>query len=146
MSDPKTPPRAIPAWQRATPAHEAPVSSPTESATETATASTETNPSESTISTEQKRDAPELADPVATSTSNAERKQETLLQQAARFLQDPSIANSSRERKVAFLRGKGISDENVEQLLGKEEVASNAAVQSAPKSTVQVGLIDLMLV
>lgn len=44
----------------------------------------------------------------------------TLREQAAKFLQDPSIQNADRERKVAFLESKGVQREDIEALLGKD--------------------------
>lgn len=49
----------------------------------------------------------------------------TLREQAAKFLQDPSIQDADRERKIAFLVSKGVKRDDIEALLGKdpEEVA-----------------------
>ncbi|KIW77366.1 hypothetical protein Z517_09812 [Fonsecaea pedrosoi CBS 271.37] len=43
-----------------------------------------------------------------------------LLEQARKFLEDESIQNASRERKVAFLEKKGVQAEEIEKLLGPE--------------------------
>jgi len=44
----------------------------------------------------------------------------TLREQAAKFLQDPSIQDADRERKVAFLESKGVQRDDIEALLGKD--------------------------
>jgi hypothetical protein len=49
-----------------------------------------------------------------------------LLEQASRFLQDPSIRDAPRGRKVTFLESKGVRSEEVEELLGKT-IAEDAA-------------------
>jgi hypothetical protein len=48
-----------------------------------------------------------------------------LLEQASRFLEDPSIRDAPRERKVAFLESKGVKHEEVESLLGAETQGNN---------------------
>lgn len=41
-----------------------------------------------------------------------------LLEQASRFLDDPTIRDAPREKKIAFLESKGVSVEDIETLLG----------------------------
>ncbi|KAK5043305.1 hypothetical protein LTR13_001076 [Exophiala sideris] len=48
-----------------------------------------------------------------------------LLEQARKFLEDESIRDASRERKVAYLETKGLSSEQIEQLLGTEPQPSS---------------------
>ncbi|KAL1792600.1 hypothetical protein ACET3X_009107 [Alternaria dauci] len=43
-----------------------------------------------------------------------------LLEQASRFLEDATIRDAPREKKVAFLQSKGVRTEDIETLLGKE--------------------------
>jgi hypothetical protein len=43
-----------------------------------------------------------------------------LLDQASRFLEDDTIRDAPREKKVAFLQSKGVSAEDIESLLGTE--------------------------
>jgi hypothetical protein len=50
----------------------------------------------------------------------------SLLEQATRFLEDPAIRDTPRERKVAFLESKGVDDKEIETLLGAESHQSNA--------------------
>jgi hypothetical protein len=43
-----------------------------------------------------------------------------LLEQAKRFLDDSTIRDAPREKKVAFLESKGVSADDIETLLGAE--------------------------
>jgi hypothetical protein len=43
-----------------------------------------------------------------------------LREQASRFLEDPSIRDAPRERKVAFLESKGVKHVEIASLLGAE--------------------------
>ncbi|KAF2470569.1 uncharacterized protein BDR25DRAFT_303653 [Lindgomyces ingoldianus] len=45
----------------------------------------------------------------------------SLLDQASRFLEDPTIRNAPREKKVAFLQSKGVTKEDIAQLLGDQQ-------------------------
>ncbi|KAI1612901.1 peroxisomal membrane anchor protein conserved region-domain-containing protein [Exophiala viscosa] len=47
-----------------------------------------------------------------------------LLDQARKFLEDESIRDAPRERKVAYLETKGLNPEQIEQLLGSEPQSS----------------------
>lgn len=40
------------------------------------------------------------------------------LETARRFLEDENVKDQSRDKKVAFLKGKGIEDGDIEKLLG----------------------------
>lgn len=57
----------------------------------------------------------------------------TLREQAAKFLQDPSLRDADRERKIAFLESKGVKRDDIEALLEKnpEEVAVQACWRCA---------------
>ena len=44
----------------------------------------------------------------------------SLLEQASKFLEDPSIRDAPRDRKASFLETKGLSKDDVEKLLGAE--------------------------
>ncbi|KAF2116483.1 peroxisomal membrane anchor protein conserved region-domain-containing protein [Lophiotrema nucula] len=44
----------------------------------------------------------------------------SLLEQASRFLEDSTIRDAPREKKVAFLQSKGVATEEIEKLLGQE--------------------------
>ncbi|KAK5304704.1 hypothetical protein LTR99_003769 [Exophiala xenobiotica] len=49
------------------------------------------------------------------------------LEQARKFLEDESIRDASRERKVAFLEKKGLSSDEIDQLLDSEHPSSSDA-------------------
>ncbi|KAJ6096453.1 hypothetical protein N7486_007199 [Penicillium sp. IBT 16267x] len=61
----------------------------------------------------------------------APTSREDLINQAARFLEDESIRDSSTDRKVAFLESKGLNSDEIQQLLGisrnLEATSSNAS-------------------
>ncbi|TQN72144.1 hypothetical protein CSHISOI_03362 [Colletotrichum shisoi] len=66
------------------------------------------------------------------------------LEVARKFLQDSETRDAPREAKEAFLKTKGISSEDIEQLLGSsaseltQEYQPNQTEQQAPKSLTQV--------
>lgn len=69
-------------------------------------------------------------------------------EKAVKWLEDPSIQNASRERKVAFLLGKGVARDDIDRLLPKkttqqtqpaqEELKTVHARQGADKAAPQV--------
>lgn len=58
--------------------------------------------------------------PVPTEDDLEEPESIGLLDQAKRFLDDSTIRDAPREKKVAFLESKGVSAEDIETLLGAE--------------------------
>src|SRR5436309_10264560 len=71
-----------------------------------------------------------------------------LLELARRWLKDESIRDSPRERKVAFLEEKGLQGDDIQKLLGTEDIvekepemktvhdsASSASTMEAPSPT-----------
>ncbi|KAF2036292.1 DUF726-domain-containing protein [Setomelanomma holmii] len=101
----------IPSWQRT------PVASST-------TSSSEPNVAIAPVPTEDDLEQPE---PSSTSTVEAptpteddleETDSSTLLDQARRFLDDTTIRDAPREKKVAFLEAKGVHARDIETLLG----------------------------
>jgi Pex14 N-terminal domain len=95
---------SIPSWQRAqstTPA--SPPTSDTEEPTQQQQA--ESTPEPGTEEFAEHRPAAEGV---------------SLLEQASKFLEDPSIQDAPRDRKAAFLETKGLSKDGVEKLLGTE--------------------------
>lgn len=48
------------------------------------------------------------------------------LQVARRFLDEDEVKSASREKKVQFLKTKGISDGDIEKLLGQSETVSES--------------------
>jgi hypothetical protein len=97
----------IPSWQRA--AAGSPVTSLSEA-------------EQQSESTEQ----PELStSPVADASTPTESDLDeseitSLVDQAKRFLDDATIRDAPREKKVAFLESKGVSADDIETLLGTE--------------------------
>ncbi len=55
-----------------------------------------------------------------------------LLEQASKFLEDDEIKDTPAERKIAFLRSKGLTDEEVYRLL---EIPHDSAEAEIPKET-----------
>jgi hypothetical protein len=98
---------SIPAWQR-TPA--ADPSSPSSTQETAPNEQIETSP------------APGVQDSAAGTKEELGTERSKLLEQASRFLEDPSIRDAPRDRKVTFLESKGVASEEIAELLGKEIV------------------------
>ncbi|KAH3908696.1 hypothetical protein HBI56_074210 [Parastagonospora nodorum] len=97
----------IPSWQLAS--AEKPVETPSEAEQQ----SEPTEPSEASTSP--------IADaPTPTESDLDEPEPSSLLDQAKRFLDDATIRDAPRQKKVAFLESKGVSAEDIETLLGAE--------------------------
>jgi hypothetical protein len=58
--------------------------------------------------------------PTPTESDLDEPESVSLLEQAKRFLDDSTIRDAPREKKVAFLESKGVSAEDIGTLLGEE--------------------------
>merc|ERR1712000_242112 len=56
------------------------------------------------------------------------------LETARRFLEDENVKDQSRDKKVAFLKGKGIEDGDIEKLLGVAEAESTDEAQPPTSS------------
>ncbi|KAI6355643.1 hypothetical protein MCOR25_008136 [Pyricularia grisea] len=52
------------------------------------------------------------------------------LDHARLFLQDEEVRQASREKKISFLRSKGVSDADIETLLGEDESSSSTSSTS----------------
>jgi hypothetical protein len=108
----------IPAWQRAS--AETPPSQPPEHDGEAETeAETE---AEAVAETHEPVEAPIPTEEDIESGDGEQQASEgmDLLEQASRFLEDETIRDAPRERKVAFLESKGVRSEDIEELLGAE--------------------------
>lgn len=57
----------------------------------------------------------------------AGRAEEDQLAVARRFLEDEEVKSATREKKVAFLKAKGIEDDDIEKLLGEAEPSQSAS-------------------
>ncbi|OBT69725.1 hypothetical protein VE03_00852 [Pseudogymnoascus sp. 23342-1-I1] len=60
----------------------------------------------------------------------------SVLEDARKFLEEDEVKDASTDKKVAFLEGKGLSSEEIHQLLGitRNLEASNPESQASPKS------------
>jgi hypothetical protein len=95
----------IPSWQRAS------ADSPTASSSESK------QQAESSQHSAQSA-LPVVQAPTPTEDDLEDSSSETLLDQASRFLDDATIRDAPREKKVAFLASKGVTAEDIETLLG----------------------------
>ena len=95
---------SIPSWQRAQ--STTPASPPTSDTEEPA----------------QQHQAESTSEPGAEESAEHRPAAEgvSLLEQASKFLEDPSIRDAPRDRKASFLETKGLSKDEVEKLLGTE--------------------------
>jgi hypothetical protein len=75
----------------------------------------------------QSPDAPSNSPTAELSAEQCTSHEETL-KQARKFLQDGQVQNTTPERKAEFLRGKGLSDADIEELL--KEVSQDARPES----------------
>jgi hypothetical protein len=96
----------IPSWQRAG------AENPIKTLSEAEQQSEPTEPEPNT--------APIVDAPIPTESDLHEPEHSVLLDQAKRFLDDATIRDAPREKKVAFLESKGVSAEDIETLLGAE--------------------------
>ncbi|KAF2741038.1 DUF726-domain-containing protein [Polyplosphaeria fusca] len=93
----------IPSWQRAASSNPPPSSSPS---------------SADNSSTPSERSEP---NPVPDA-EESPKESSPLLGQASRFLQDPTIQDAPREKKVEYLQSKGVASKHIEKLLEGENI------------------------
>jgi hypothetical protein len=55
---------------------------------------------------------------------------ETIVEQAKKFLEEEEVRNASTDKKIAFLEGKGLKNEEINALLG---VARNPEASAPPQ-------------
>ncbi|OJD35509.1 peroxin 14 17 [Diplodia corticola] len=122
MSDRKP---GIPAWQRAQP----PSSTPSDSASSASGDSPPPTPSSDSASEHADESHPE-PQPSSLDASEPPSDAALLLQQALKFLKDPSIRDAPNDRKRSFLRSKGVSEEDIQLLL------ADVKMQDTPPSSV----------
>jgi len=84
-----------------------------------------------------KSDAPawqQAAQPQVESETGSNKKQPATLDQARRFLEDPEVQKQTPERKIDFLRSKGISESDIEELLKdvSQELQTELAIVVSP--------------
>lgn len=102
----------IPDWQRAS--ADSPASSPEPEEPNAQQPAQAPTPTEEDIPSADSEEAP------SANTEDTSVESENLLEQASRFLEDPTIRDAPRERKVAFLESKGVGPEDIESLLDGE--------------------------
>jgi hypothetical protein len=106
----------IPEWQRAS-------SSSTASTNDAASSHKPEEEEEANAQQQPPAEAPTPTEDDVEQTDAEEQhssESNSLLEQAARFLDDPAIRDAPREKKTAFLESKGVSTEDIERLLGEE--------------------------
>ncbi|KAL0260491.1 hypothetical protein SLS55_004180 [Diplodia seriata] len=115
MSEPPSDKKpGIPAWQRA----QAPPTTPSDSASSASEDSRPPTPSSDSDSTSEHADEPQPeAQPSSLDANEPPKDAALLLQQALKFLKDPSIKNAPDDRKRSFLRSKGVAEEDIQLLL-----------------------------
>jgi hypothetical protein len=101
-SEKKSP--SIPSWQQ----------------TQSPSLTSKPSPKNGKTATEVHTSATELSHGDSSPTNNENVKGEPLLEQARKFLQDPTIRDEPIERKKAFLRSKGIEDKTISELFAKD--------------------------
>lgn len=82
----------------------------------TSSSSTDSGASNSTSDTAESKPSPRAA----------------LLEQAARFLEHEEIRDASRDRKIAFLEGKGLTEDEIHELLGLLPNDDGARMETTP--------------
>ena len=68
----------------------------------------------------------EAADVGESANRDSHTEDTSLLEQASRFLEDSTIRDAPREKKIAFLQSKGVATEEIEKLLGPETRTEDA--------------------
>lgn len=121
MSDSESRPDkpSVPSWQRAQPEESEPTaaaSSPTATATETET------------ETEAQTQAEVETQPETEVTASV--PEEDSLEVARKFLDDEAVRDAPWDKKVAFLKTKGIDDVGIQTLLGDEPTPTASEVRS----------------
>jgi hypothetical protein len=76
----------------------------------------------------QQQSSPETSDAAEPSSAAVSRSE--LLEQASRFLEADEIREASRGRKVAFLESKGLTNEEIQKLLGDAHSSTSDKVAS----------------
>jgi hypothetical protein len=63
---------------------------------------------------------------------------EHTLEAARKWLEDVTIRNEPRDRKIAFLKGKGLQNEEIQSLLGYEKPTASTELKTVHDSTTDV--------
>ncbi|KAK3304214.1 peroxisomal membrane anchor protein conserved region-domain-containing protein [Chaetomium strumarium] len=90
----------------------------------------------------QSPDAPSTSPSAELSAEQCTSHEETL-KQARKFLQDDQVQNTTPERKAEFLKSKGLSDADIEELL--KEISQDARPESQASSQIEEQKIETPL-
>ncbi|KAH7090544.1 hypothetical protein FB567DRAFT_438450 [Paraphoma chrysanthemicola] len=101
----------IPSWQRA--------SADKPSTSTEANVAIAPTPTEDDVEQSERSTSTTAVAPTPTEDDLEERDSTSLLDQARRFLEDPSIRDAPQEKKTAFLEAKGVHARDIEALLGE---------------------------
>ncbi|KAF2017182.1 DUF726-domain-containing protein [Aaosphaeria arxii CBS 175.79] len=120
---------SAPAWQRAQSSDSEEASSPVTSSEQHPTSEKEENenPATDTVDAVDAEGTSEAESALPASSEPSEERHEaagesqSLLDQASRFLEDPTIREAPREKKIEFLQSKGFSQEHIQKLLETQE-------------------------
>ncbi|WZH48083.1 peroxisomal membrane anchor protein conserved region-domain-containing protein [Fusarium acuminatum] len=123
MSDSDSNP-AIPSWQKAQSA-------------ETDSQNTDPAPTPSTSSSASEVDAPAVETSVEEEDTQPQRVQDDQdkLKIARRFLENDDVRHAPHDKKVEFLRSKGIAEAEIHALLGQEESATETESTASSETT-----------
>ncbi|TPX07146.1 uncharacterized protein E0L32_010947 [Thyridium curvatum] len=75
------------------------------------------------------------ATPDSATSASAASTQQSTVEQARKFLQDDEVRQATRERKVEFLKSKGIDEAHISQLLAEEESSETATKAQSDSGT-----------
>ncbi|KAG5662238.1 hypothetical protein KAF25_004477 [Fusarium avenaceum] len=122
MSDSDSNP-AIPSWQKA-------------QSDETDSQNTDPAPTPSTSSSASEVDAPAVETSVEEEDTQPQRVQDDQdkLNIARRFLENDDVRHAPHDKKVEFLKSKGIDEAEIHALLGQEESATETETESTASS------------
>lgn len=67
-------------------------------------------------------------------TASQTPSKDKIIEQAKKFLQDDEVKSSSREKKIEFLRAKGLEDTDINGLLEQEEQQQTQQLSAPPQS------------
>lgn len=72
----------------------------------------------------------------AESLNTESSSREVIVEQAKKFLEEDDVKNSSTDKKIAFLEGKGLTGAEIQELIGVTRNIEASAIQSPASSAV----------
>ncbi|KAF4303881.1 Peroxisome membrane anchor protein Pex14p [Botryosphaeria dothidea] len=120
----------IPAWQRAQPP-----SSPDEPASSAPEPASPPHTPSSDSASEPAEEPQSEPQPSSLDANESPKDDGLLLQQARKFLQDPSIRDAPDDRKRSFLRSKGVKDDDIPLLLAEAKMQETPPSAVAPQKS-----------